>query len=67
MIRWCAYCQHYQGEQEPLDDYSITHDICEPCLASGAMENPVLTARVLKPDSHKIETYLAERGYGERA
>lgn len=40
MIRWCAYCQHYQGEQEPLDDYSITHDICEPCLASGAMENP---------------------------
>ena len=29
----------------------------------GGMENRVLTARVLKPDSHKIDTYLADGGY----
>jgi NADH-quinone oxidoreductase subunit F len=29
----------------------------------GGMEEPVLTARVKKPDSHKIETYMADGGY----
>jgi len=36
MIRWCAYCQRYQGEVEPYDDYSVTHTICEACEARGA-------------------------------
>src|SRR5512139_77926 len=36
MIRWCAYCQRYQGEVAPFDDYSMTHTICESCRASGA-------------------------------
>lgn len=36
MIRWCAYCQRYQGEAEPYDDYSVTHTICEPCEAREA-------------------------------
>jgi methanogenic corrinoid protein MtbC1 len=31
VIRWCAYCQRYQGEAEPYDDYSVTHTICEDC------------------------------------
>ena len=29
----------------------------------GGMENPVLTARVLKPGSHTIESYMADGGY----
>ncbi len=29
----------------------------------GGMEQPVLTARVFKPDSHTIETYIADGGY----
>lgn len=37
MIRWCAYCQRYQGDVEPLDDYSVTHTICEDCLAEGSL------------------------------
>ena len=36
MIRWCAYCQRYQGEVEPYDDYSVTHTICEACEAREA-------------------------------
>lgn len=36
MIRWCAYCQRYQGEVDPFDDYSVTHTICEPCEARAA-------------------------------
>ena len=36
MIRWCAYCQRYQGEVEPYDDYSVTHTLCEACEAREA-------------------------------
>lgn len=36
MIRWCAYCQRHQGEAEPYDDYSVTHTICENCVARDA-------------------------------
>jgi methanogenic corrinoid protein MtbC1 len=36
MIRWCAYCQRYQGEVEPYDDYSVTHTLCEDCEARDA-------------------------------
>src|SRR5690606_31303751 len=32
-IRWCAYCQTYQGERAPYDDYSLTHTICDRCAA----------------------------------
>lgn len=31
MIRWCAYCQQFQGEVQPYDDYGFTHGICESC------------------------------------
>lgn len=31
MIKWCSYCQRYQGEIEPLEEYSITHGICQAC------------------------------------
>jgi methanogenic corrinoid protein MtbC1 len=36
MIRWCAYCQRYQGEVDPFDEYSLTHTICEACEARAA-------------------------------
>jgi methanogenic corrinoid protein MtbC1 len=31
MIRWCAYCQTFQGERAPFEDYSVTHTICSRC------------------------------------
>lgn len=33
MFSWCAYCQHLIGEVPPLQDFRITHGICEGCMA----------------------------------
>jgi methanogenic corrinoid protein MtbC1 len=38
MIRWCFSCQRYIGEKPPLEDYSITHTICENCAREGRTE-----------------------------
>jgi methanogenic corrinoid protein MtbC1 len=35
VICWCSYCQRFLEEVPPLEDYSITHSICETCLKSG--------------------------------
>ena len=32
MIKWCSYCQRYQGEIEPLESYAMTHGICPACV-----------------------------------
>jgi methanogenic corrinoid protein MtbC1 len=40
VIRWCAYCQRYQGEARPYDDYSVTHTICERCEGNEAFLTP---------------------------
>lgn len=32
MIQWCSYCQRYQGESPPFDNYVITHGICDRCM-----------------------------------
>ena len=37
MIRWCSYCQRYQGESPPFDDFALTHGICDSCLAADIM------------------------------
>lgn len=46
MIRWCAYCQSYMGESEPLDKFSLTHGICKKCGDSDVVENPVSEERL---------------------
>ena len=33
MIRVCAWCKKILGEKEPLDDPTVTHGICDECLA----------------------------------
>ena len=38
MIRWCAYCQRYQGEVAPYDDYAMTHSICKACYDERVYE-----------------------------
>jgi methanogenic corrinoid protein MtbC1 len=35
MLRWCAYCQEFQGEIAPLDKFSTTHGLCSACRAKG--------------------------------
>lgn len=46
MIRWCAYCQTYQGECAPFDDFRFTHGICRPCVARGVVEDDGALARL---------------------
>src|ERR1700722_4926401 len=35
MLRWCAYCQEFQGEIAPLDIFTTTHGLCTACMAKG--------------------------------
>jgi len=35
MLRWCAYCQEFQGEIAPLDTFTTTHGMCPACKAKG--------------------------------
>jgi len=35
MLRWCAYCQEFQGEIAPLEVFTTTHGICPACKAKG--------------------------------
>lgn len=49
MYLWCAYCQHLQGEVEPLASYEVTHGICAACmpLFDAAPQAGVLRVRAL--------------------
>ena len=31
MLKWCSYCQKFQGETPPFGDLSITHVLCLEC------------------------------------
>ncbi len=31
MFRWCNVCQTFIGQIEPLEDFSLTHGICQEC------------------------------------
>jgi methanogenic corrinoid protein MtbC1 len=35
MLRWCAYCQEFQGEIAPLNIFTTTHGLCSACKAKG--------------------------------
>lgn len=48
MIKWCSYCQGYIGETRPFDQMAITHGICASCLASGAAQNGVHSAKTVR-------------------
>jgi len=38
MLRWCAYCQEFQGEIPPLDKFTTTHGLCSACRAKGTAQ-----------------------------
>jgi MerR family transcriptional regulator, light-induced transcriptional regulator len=39
MILWCAYCQTCLGEKEPYGSHTMSHSICDACVARGAMRD----------------------------
>jgi methanogenic corrinoid protein MtbC1 len=46
MIKWCAYCQRYQGESPPYEDMRTSHGICPSCAKLGLDPPPGLEARM---------------------
>lgn len=47
MFRWCAYCQTFIGESEPLQEYSLTHGICAVCESDLKDDSYDVSERVL--------------------
>jgi methanogenic corrinoid protein MtbC1 len=31
MLKWCSYCQQFQGETPPYENFSVTHGLCPEC------------------------------------
>jgi len=31
VLKWCAFCQQFQGEIPPYEDLGITHSVCRDC------------------------------------
>lgn len=35
MLKWCAYCQQFQGEVRPFEDFAVSHGMCLSCKERG--------------------------------
>lgn len=35
MLTWCSYCQQFQGEVPPFEQFDITHGVCTNCRIRG--------------------------------
>jgi methanogenic corrinoid protein MtbC1 len=60
MINWCAYCQQFQGERPPYEDYSLTHGICPACAKAGVELTGVEFDRIIQ--LKKIHKMLLQAG-----
>ena len=45
MVAACAYCKSFIALREPLDDPSVTHGACDPCVDRMLREWEALTGR----------------------
>ncbi|RTE88561.1 hypothetical protein D6B98_35115 [Bradyrhizobium sp. LVM 105] len=53
MLKWCSYCQKFQGETFPFEDLSVTYGLCRRCesehpdiFASDVVQHSELLRRV---------------------
>lgn len=60
MLRWCSYCQEFQGERPPYDDLRITHGICPSC--EGAADTFDDDALVHTLTLQRIQSRLMDAG-----
>ena len=60
MLMWCSYCQRFQREVPPYENFNITHGMCAACepTASALTESDIAHVRSLQ----KIQSRLAEAG-----
>ena len=61
MLNWCSYCQQFQGEGFPFEDFSITHGICDRCEpnADTLTKSDLAHALILK----NLQGQLFEAGH----
>jgi methylmalonyl-CoA mutase cobalamin-binding subunit len=50
MLRWCSFCQEFQGENPPFENLAITHGICSTCevTALDVTERDLAHTRILQ-------------------
>jgi hypothetical protein len=67
LIRWCSYCQSFQGEIEPFDDYAMTHMICERCDSHvlAANEPDLAPQRVVAAYYGELRTLVRDGRIGD--
>jgi len=59
MISICAWCGKVMGEKPPYQDKSVTHGICEKCLAKWEKEyreEKKQKGRTIKPNPGGLGT-----------
>ena len=62
MLRWCAYCQQFQGEQPPYDDLRITHGICPSCARTVDRFDTDLRTYTQARTLQQIQSRLSDAG-----
>lgn len=60
MLIWCSYCQQFQGEEPPYDEFAVTHGVCKACEAGALDLTDSDVAHALK--LRGIQDQLAEAG-----
>jgi methanogenic corrinoid protein MtbC1 len=60
MLMWCSYCQRFEREVPPYENFNITHGMCAACrpTAFALTESDIAHVRSLQ----KIQSQLAEAG-----
>lgn len=60
MLKWCSYCQQFQGEVPAFDDLTVTHGMCASCGDKGIdlTDSEIAHARRL----HSIQKRLVTAG-----
>ena len=60
MLMWCSYCQTFQREVPPYENFNLTHGMCAACspTANALVESDMAHARSLQ----QIQSQLAEAG-----
>lgn len=61
MLKWCAYCQEFQGEVPPFDDLVSTHGMCGRCSIKALDLNDAELAHARKLKAIQAQLMAAAR------
>lgn len=66
MIKWCAYCQTYDGEIAPFEQYTLSHGICKKCIETNVAEDEgkIARAQAIRAFYETMRIAIAKRDTG---